>query len=67
MGLHVLRVPNGLVLEDPEAFRRKVCEAVGGDAFVESSSPGASRHPLPLGERVEAKTKNRLRTNRIED
>jgi very-short-patch-repair endonuclease len=29
MGLNVLRVPNGLVLEDPEAFRRKVGEAAG--------------------------------------
>jgi hypothetical protein len=29
MGMKVLRVPNGLVLEDPEAFRRKVGEAAG--------------------------------------
>jgi len=31
MGLRLLRVANGLVLEDPEAFRRKVCEAAVGD------------------------------------
>ena len=30
MGLRVLRLPNGLVQEDPDAFRRKICEAVGG-------------------------------------
>jgi len=29
MGLRVLRVPNGLVLEDPDAFRSKISEAVG--------------------------------------
>jgi len=27
MGLHVLRLPNSMVLEDPEAFCRKVAEA----------------------------------------
>jgi type I restriction enzyme R subunit len=29
LGLRVLRLPNGLVLEDPEAFCNKVSEAVG--------------------------------------
>jgi type I restriction enzyme R subunit len=28
-GLRVLRLPNGLVLEDPDAFRSRISEAVG--------------------------------------
>ncbi len=34
MGLRVLRLPNGLVLEDPEGFRAKVWEAVRGASSV---------------------------------
>ena len=30
LGLRVLRLPNGLVLEDAEAFVRKICEAAAG-------------------------------------
>jgi len=63
MGLRVLRLPNSLVVEDPEAFRRKVCEAMGGDLKQSRRappSPGplrlaktpAAGHPLPRGERV---------------
>jgi len=39
-GIHVLRVPNGLVLQDPEGFVKKV--------LANLPSPTASRSPLSL-------------------
>jgi len=39
LGVRVLRLPNGIVFEDPDTFLKKVLEAL--------PSPGASRHPLP--------------------
>lgn len=61
-GLQVLRVPNGLVLQDPQAFCRKVREAAseGLKTGRRAPSPGPLRlktapmagHPLPQGERV---------------
>lgn len=42
MGVRVVRIPNGMVLEDPEAFLKKVRQSL--------PSPGAPRHPLPMGE-----------------
>jgi very-short-patch-repair endonuclease len=46
LGLRVLRLANGLALEDPDAFRRKVCEAVGGGPEVELPVPP---HPACSG------------------
>ena len=45
-GLRVLRLANGLVLEDPDAFRCKVCEAVGGGPQLELPAPP---HPARSG------------------
>jgi len=41
-GLRVLRFANGLVLEDPEEFRRKVCEAADGSLSWEPPHPARS-------------------------
>ena len=56
LGIRVLRLPNGLVLEDPEGFVRIVregAEAAPGKAR-RSQRPltrrAKSRHPLPKGE-----------------
>ncbi len=39
LGIRVLRLPNGLVLQDPEGLLKRIRECI--------PSPGASRHPLP--------------------
>ncbi len=41
-GIQVLRLPNGLVLQDPEGFLNRIRECI--------PSPGAARHLLPKGE-----------------
>ena len=64
LGIGLLRIPNGLVLEDPEEFVCKVREAIGvmmaqvGPRRASDPSPGPRRlvkapvavHPLPWGE-----------------
>ena len=57
IGVHLLRIPNGLVLEDSEGFVRKVREHIGavriGRGPGESITPHPARyarHPLPKGE-----------------
>ena len=55
IGIRLLRIPNGLVLEDPEGFLRKVREQVEAlrAATVEATTPHLARyarHPLPKGE-----------------
>jgi very-short-patch-repair endonuclease len=51
MGLRVLRVPNGLVLEDLDAFRRKVCEAVDANLkrAEDNSSAAVPPHSAHFG------------------
>jgi very-short-patch-repair endonuclease len=57
LGIRLLRLPNGLVLEDPEGFVRKVREWIG--AVMDRAGPAEqvtphparyARHPLPKGE-----------------
>ncbi|HEX5482950.1 MAG TPA: endonuclease domain-containing protein [Terriglobia bacterium] len=42
LGIKVVYVPNGMVLQDPETFIRTMQDAI--------PSPDALRHPLPKGE-----------------
>src|SRR5262245_58587246 len=42
LGYQILRVPNGMLLNDQELFKEEI------GRFL--PSPGASRHPLPEGE-----------------
>ena len=51
LGIHVLRLPNGLVMEDPEMFVRKIREC--GLSRADSKKPLTHRQavpPLPTGE-----------------
>ncbi len=56
IGIHVLRLPNGLVLEDPEGFVRIVregAELTRGKARRSKhplTRPSPDGHPLPKGE-----------------
>ena len=68
LGIRLLRIPNALVLEDPEEFVRKVREAIGAamghvaPSCASDPSPGPRRlvkapvavHPLPSGEGKDA-------------
>ena len=53
IGIRLLRVPNGLVLQDPDGLVRKVQEQIGAARPGESITPHPARyarHPLPKGE-----------------
>jgi len=57
LGIRLLRLPNGLVLEDPDGFVGRVREAIGrghGTTPHPSRFPmkgiGTAGHPLPKGE-----------------
>ncbi len=43
IGIRLLRLPNGLVLEDPEGFARKVREQIG---FVSGGAVSRNKRPL---------------------
>jgi hypothetical protein len=57
LGINLLRIPNGLVLEDPESFVGKVREAISGRPRNDPSpvplrlvKAPAAGPPLPKGE-----------------
>jgi very-short-patch-repair endonuclease len=55
LGYHVLRVPNGLVLQAPDQLECEIKKFLIGDCVeglrcTEDPSSGASRHLLPEGE-----------------
>jgi type I restriction enzyme, R subunit len=56
IGLQVLRLANGLVLQDPELFRRKICDAAsGGRRSPQAPSPGPLRlKKAPSGRGLQA-------------
>jgi very-short-patch-repair endonuclease len=64
LGIRVVRIPNALVMEDPEKFVRKIA---GLTRLDPSPVPTPSGHPLPQGAQGERATIRQTEGNRLND